>query len=207
MKIDVNEILYRILKNRKESIVIFDFDYTITNKESNSSIGVFTKYLPIKYQLKKQKIDALTLKTNTKLSYYMIWKYKLKLLSKYYSTSLLNCIDLKTEFQFNKEIYKFIIELQKNNIPIVIYSSGIKDIIERFLILNDISLLGISIIANSIDLNTQKIVSKIITPKNKRLSNIDKKYKYIFGDRVEDLNIVNDSIKFLVDDNNIEIME
>ena len=33
-------------------VAVIDFDYTITTKNSNSSIGVFTNYLSKKYQEK-----------------------------------------------------------------------------------------------------------------------------------------------------------
>lgn len=208
MKIDVKKILEEILKNKQHAIAIFDFDYTITNNKSNSSIGVFTEYLPTKYKIKKQKIDNITLKINSKIGYYIIWKYKLNLLSKYYSETLINNINYKKEFQFNVDIYKLIVEIQKNNIPIIICSSGITDIIKKFLELNKINLKGITIIANSIDLNTQKTSKKIITPKNKKNFHIEEKtHKYVFGDRIEDLNIVENSIKYLVSDNGIKILK
>lgn len=207
MSSDVKKILNNILKNKNDAIAIFDFDYTITNKKSNSSIGVFTKYLPLEYQLKKQKIDNITIKTKTKFGYYLIWKYKLNLLSKYYSDTLINKINLGDEFYLNHKIYDLIIELKNNKIPIIIYSSGMREIIQKFLRLNNIDLSEFDIIANSIDLNTKKLISKIITPKNKKMFNIDKKYKYVFGDKIDDLYIVDDSIKFLVDDNNIKIIE
>ena len=39
-----DEILKDISKG-KVSKIIFDFDYTLTSKDSNSSIGVFNNYL------------------------------------------------------------------------------------------------------------------------------------------------------------------
>ena len=83
--INYNNIKKEILFDKKNTIVIFDFDYTITTSNSETSIGVFTNYLPIKYKKKKKILDNLTLKAKSKISYYILWKYKLKLLYKYYS--------------------------------------------------------------------------------------------------------------------------
>ena len=199
--INYNNIKKEILFDKKNTIVIFDFDYTITTSNSETSIGVFTNYLPIKYKKKKKILDNLTLKAKSKISYYILWKYKLKLLSKYYSKELLNQIPYKKSFKLNKNIKKLIIELAKNDIPTIIYSSGMYDVIKSVLEENKIFFNNIKIISNLIDLKTKKISKNIITPKKAKLKNINYKNIFVFGDKMNDLKIIKNATNILVTDN------
>ena len=201
---DVNTINYNtikkiILADKKNSIVIFDFDYTITTLDSETSIGVFTKYLPVKYKIKKKKLDLLTKKAKSKILYYIIWKRKLKLLLKYYDENILNSINYLKEFKINSSIKKIIMNLNKNKIPIIIYSSGITEVIQNVLIKNEIYSDNIKIIANSMNNST-----KIITPKKRKIRNINYKNIYVFGDKIDDLKIINNSMNILVTSNKMK---
>ena len=193
-----------ILKNNRDSIAIFDFDYTLTLSNSNSSIGVFSNYLPESYKSKKRKIDFITNHVENRYITKLMWWLKIKLLSKYYSDEVLKSIDYKKEFHLNKDTVKILNDLIDNNENVIIYSSGMKPIIMNVLKINNIDTKNIKIIANDIDINTKKIKSKIITPKNKRLNN---KHSYIilFGDKEDDLKVVKNATKFKVSDNRIEL--
>ena len=164
-------------------VIIVDFDYTITTKNSNSSIGVFSNYLPIEYKNKKKKLDYLTNKLKNRLAYKLIWNSKIKLLRKYNAKEVLNDIDYKKEFIINKDIVKLIKIIEESNNKIIIYSSGSKEIIERVLKTYNINYKNIKILANSFNSNS------IITPYKKRL-NIDNN-TVLIGDKKNDLKVTN----------------
>lgn len=202
-----NEINKKIdkLKNNKDSVAIFDFDYTLTLSNSNSSIGVFSNYLPESYRSKKRKIDFITNHIRNKHIIKLMWWLKIRLLSKYYSNKVLESIEYQEEFHLNKNTINILNDLINNNVDIIIYSSGMKQIIINVLKLNNIDIKRLNIIANDIDISTKRIKSKIITPKNKRLNNSKYSYVILFGDKNEDLKVVKNATKFKVNDNRIEL--
>lgn len=206
----MNELDYYIeylIKNNKDSIAIFDFDYTLTYSESESSIGVFTKYLPKEYRTKKQIIDKFSNIINNKFFMMIIWKYKLNLLSKYYNKQILEKINYNKDFILNKNVLKMMKKLSDNNVETLIYSSGIKDIITNVLKSNKVMFNKSKIFANDIDVDSKKINKNIITPKNKRIKHNNYKYVILFGDKKEDLNIIKKSLKILVKDDDCIIID
>lgn len=206
--INVDEFILKIIKEKDDYVVVFDFDYTLTNKKSNSSIGVFTNYLPQKYGIKKRKLDYQTNKYKNKFMLSLIWNRKLKLLSKYYSLDVVKKINYPNEFKINKKVFNIFSNLVNSNANVVICSSGMKEIIKEVLLLNNIDVSRLLIIANDIDFQTKKIKNKIINPKNKKVSDL-KKYKKVvlIGDSYNDLKLCKDAIKILVDDNNLRLIE
>ena len=206
----MNELDYYIeylIKNNKDSIAIFDFDYTLTYSESESSIGVFTKYLPKEYRTKKQIIDKFSNIINNKFFMMIIWKYKLNLLSKYYNKKKKKKINYNKDFILNKNVLKMMKKLSDNNVETLIYSSGIKDIITNVLKSNKVMFNKSKIFANDIDVDSKKINKNIITPKNKRIKHNNYKYVILFGDKKEDLNIIKKSLKILVKDDDCIIID
>lgn len=199
-----NSVLEEI-KNNKCSYAIFDFDYTLTLSNSNSSIGVFSNYLPNSYKNKKMKIDFITDHVSNKHIIKLMWWLKLKLLSKYYSKEVLNKIRYKEEFYLNKKTINILKKLKDRNVNIIIYSSGLKEIILNVLKLNNIDIKNVKIFANDIDIKTKKINSNIITPNKEKLSDIKYSYSVLFGDKKEDLKILKDALKFKVNDEKIEL--
>ncbi len=189
-----DEILKDISKG-KVSKIIFDFDYTLTSKDSNSSIGVFNNYLPKAYYRKKKFLDFLTFIAFSKYSYKIIWKLKLKLLSLYFKKDLINNIDIANEFKPNAIVIDILSNAIKNNIDVLIYSSGIEEIILKFLEINSIDKNNIRIIANK--LNNVNL-SKIITPKKDKLCFKQEENIILIGDKRDDLKIVDKAIKILI---------
>ena len=201
----VKQVLNLVLKS-SNTLAVFDFDYTLTRSCSNSSIGVFSNYLPSKYCKKKKILDYYTEKANSKILYYLIWKLKLKLLSNYYSKDLLNRIDYRKEFILNDDMIDLLLKFKKKNIDILIYSSGIHNIIVNVLKTYNISTENINILANKIDVETKKIETKIVTPKKKRL--INEKYDniYMFGDKEDDLKVFKSGVKILIKEDKLKVM-
>lgn len=195
-----------LMSNSNNSIAIFDFDYTLTLSNSNSSIGVFTNYLPNQYKIFKKRIDYLTNRINNKHVIKILWWIKLKKLAKYYSIDLLDKINYKNEFYLNINTINILKDLVNNNVDVIIYSSGLKSVILNILNKNNIDTKNIKIFANDINVNTKKINKKIITPKNKEIRKIEYKYVILFGDKIEDLKIIKNSFKVLVNDYSLEMI-
>lgn len=166
-------------------VAVIDFDYTITTKNSNSSIGVFTNYLSKKYQEKKKRLDNMTNRFKNRLIYKFIWNSKIRLLKKYNAKEVLNDIDYKNEFKINNDIVKLIKMIEKSNNKIIIYSSGLKEIIVKVLESYNIKYDNIKILANSFNSKG----NSIITPYKKKL-NIENS-TILIGDNDNDLNVIN----------------
>ncbi len=194
-----NKIIKKIDLN-KISTIIFDFDYTLTTHDSNSSIGVFSNYLPSSYYNRKKFLDFLTNIAMTSTFYKFVWRKKLKLLHKYYNQEILNIIDFKKEFKPNKVIISLLKYAVKSNMDVVIYSSGIEEIIKKFLNINNIDSKNIKIISNKIN-NTDFI--KIITPKKEKLNYDANTSILLIGDKIEDLKVVKNAMKILISDEKI----
>ena len=173
------------LINKTSIIVICDFDYTITTKDSNSSIAVFSNYLPKEYIKRKKKIDYLVNTIKNEFIYKFLWKLKLKLLKKYDGKNVLKKIDYKKEFFINNEVVDLIKLFYKKNISVIIYSSGIQEVITNILESYSINFDNIKIIANSLD-----NMVDVITPYKKALPNLNYKKIILIGDNDKDLNIV-----------------
>lgn len=192
-----DEILI-LCKEKKIKTCIFDFDYTLTTQESSSSIGIFNNLINSSYKRKKMILDMITKYVKLKFVYRIVWISKLKLLNKYKYKKYLNNIEISKKFIPNEIMLSLINNIKKLNINIIIYSSGLKSIIELFLIQNNLHNNMIKIIAND-----PEDMNKIITPFKKSL-NIDSEC-ICFGDKAKDLKIVKNCINILVDENNFYI--
>lgn len=196
-RITIDEILF-LLKENNIKICIFDFDYTLTRLESNSSIGVFNNKINPNYRRKKHILDIITKYLKTKKMYKIIWKNKLKLLSKYNYKKYLHDIEITKNFIPNEKMLSLIKKAIKLNIDVIIYSSGLKCIIEMFLNQNMIDKEKIKIIANE-----PEDIKNIVTPFKNKLNLKDK--CVCFGDKREDLKLVKNSINILVDNDSFYI--
>lgn len=171
-----------LIKKYKIDYLIFDFDRTITTIGSNTSIGVFNNLLGMKYKQKKRKIDEAVKRSNTyKLK--KLWYKKIKLLKKYYNNySLLN---IENKFVIRKYFFEVYDYALKNNIKIIICSSGFKPLIDYILRINNIY--NYILFANEI--STKK--KDIISPINKQKHVIALSKNIVIGDSVYDLSMCN----------------
>ena len=96
----------RILKmmQKEDVFIIMDFDYTITDYSSYSSIGVFKNYLGKKYCIRKEKIDnAISqLEKNNDELLEMLWRKKIDLLHEFVNEDFLNKINVSDNFIIRK---------------------------------------------------------------------------------------------------------
>ena len=194
----------------KNICIITDFDHTITSKESKSTWDVLelSEKIPKKYQkqfqknknyyLPKEKDYKISFK---KKSYYMKkWSEKnLKIFTKCQITkediikmSNENCMTFRKEA---KNLFKF---ANTNDIPIIIVSAGIKDVIENFLSRNNLLTKNVHIISNKLKYRENKLIglenklihllnkSKVKLPKNLKKIIKTKRKIYLLGDNIED---------------------
>ena len=184
------EEVKELLKKNKNPCVITDFDYTLTDYSSYSSIGVFSNYLEEEYCKKKEIIDKQikNLKQDEEDHFYELWKRKIELLQKYANPEIIDQITNDNNFILRDEGIDLLEYCRDNKIDVYILSSGCKEVIEQVLIKNKINFSNITLIANSYT----KPITKVITPRNKK-EFFQKDYSlYIqMGDEKEDFFIKN----------------
>lgn len=187
---DLIEKHLALLKRKNNVVAVFDFDYTITTKDSNSSIGVFTNYMSENYKKKKYILDYLTLKSKNKFLTRIIWKLKLVLLKRHNVGQVLNKINYKKEFRINEKILELIKILLEYDVKIIIYSSGMEMIIKNILKVYKIKNPNICIKANTLETK----FFKIITPYKRILKDISLNSTVIlYGDQDNDLMVYDDT--------------
>jgi len=191
--INVSDI---IKESKKYNLFIFDFDYTLTTNQSESSIGVFTNYLSDSYKLKKKMLDKIILGISNEKLLRLFWKIKINVLSNNLKSYNVDNILFEKDFIIRddfKHLFNYLL-LEKKQI--IIYSSGLDFVIKRILKKNNLWSDSIKILANSVD---NKVLDNVITPKKKKID-IKEKSVMIFGDKKEDLDILEYGRKFIVKD-------
>lgn len=229
----------RIIDQKDNCCFFLDYDKTITTSDSEDSWAasanreamgnkiadtldkLYEKYAPI-------EVDY-SLDTKQKEKYMVEWYSKC--LDSYYNNGLtkkqLEESILKSNIIFRKGVKDFFVRLEKENIPVIILSAGIGNVIQKALEMNGCYYSNIKLISNflkfdsdghmvkykhtmihtfnkNIDLLKTKEIDKTLSTKN---------YRIVIGDLIEDINMVgkwNDSnlikIGFLNDniDKNLE---
>lgn len=200
--------------NKYNFYVVMDFDSTITTSNSLGSWSVLEnpnfvnpklieeshklieKYYPI-------ELDY-TLDEKTKSRYMQEWYTKnMNLFYTYGLTNdaLLNCVK-NSNIKFRSGAENFFNSLFNNNIPVIILSAGIGNIITELLKLHNCFYDNIHIISNFIKFKNNSILpfsDKIIHTSNKCVNSLpvdfnnkinSKEYILLFGDLIEDLKMV-----------------
>lgn len=176
-----------IISFKKNLNIVLDFDYTMTNFSSYSSIGVFSNYLDDDYKKKKAKIDK---KIQANISNEKVvenyWKKKFLLLKEFVSEKTIKKIVEDNCFIIREEMVDLLKYASKKNVHVSIVSSGCREIIIEVLKKNDIYFDNLVILANEIF----SVNDYVITPHNK-IKYIDNRFKqYImFGDSSGDFDL------------------
>ena len=201
--------------NEKNTYVITDFDKTLTSNKSKDSWDVSASLLG--NEIKKEMSELYEIYHPIEINYKMPIKEKEGNIKKWYK----ECMNLYYKYGLTKEkleqstkVNNFIFRkgakdfLQmciSKDIPIIILSAGIGNIIEHFLKQNDCYSNKIYIISNFIEFddmgNMKKFdANKIIhnlnkktnrhIPENYKSNLVNKKYKILLGDLVEDENMI-----------------
>lgn len=195
---DIIKQIKQLLKSQNKVVAVFDFDYTLTTQDSNSSINVFFNYMPKGYKIKKKTLDLISKVCKNRIVYKIIWKSKLRLLKLYGASKTLDKIAYKEEFKLNSTMLEIINLLSKNNAKIVIYSCGLSEIIKRVFDAYNIELCNCNIISNSI----YGITDFVITPYKEKLKGYNDSCVILFGDNINDLKVFDTNyLVHVLDDN------
>lgn len=207
--INHKEKLNVIKLNKNNFYVLIDFDRTITEAKSFSAWRVlyYSELLGKEFKQKYAKIHE-----ETELSKSESNEAK----QKAFEQRFMAYMDLLRDCHFNKDILEKAVEktdltlrdgaeeffrkMYENNIPVIIISSSIKNVIEEYLKQNHVYYDNIYIYANDLDMNGKKENDVTnVTPYNKDKiefskelkKNIkDKKYILLLGDIPDDVNMV-----------------
>ena len=207
--INHKEKLKDIKLDKNNFYVMIDFDRTITEAQSISAWRVlyYSELLGEKFKQKYAEIHDQTELSKSESN---------EAKQKAFEQRFIAYMDLLRDCHFNKDILEKAVEktdltlrdgakeffrkMYKNNIPVIIISSSIKNVIEEYLKQNHAFYDNIHIYANNLDMNGKKENDVTnVTPYNKNeiefseelKKNIkDKKYILLLGDIPDDVNMV-----------------
>lgn len=228
--------LKKLRIDKNNIFIVLDFDRTITNFNSQDSWAVCGGLLGDKF--KKRMDEYYNYYFPIEIDYKIDEKEKESYMIEWYD----KCINLYYEFDLTKKkleqsirqskitfregAKEFIKKANINNIPIVILSAGIGNVIEEFLKINDYYFDNIYIISNFIKFNDngnmKKFNDKMIHTLNKTMEgHLSKEFKekidkkeigLLVGDLISDIKMISKdrlesavTIGFLNDNNNLEV--
>lgn len=201
--------------NEKNSYIITDFDRTLTSDESVDSWDASACKLGNK--IKKEMSELYNIYRPIELDYKIPKEEKEIEMKKWYSECMklyyryglskekLELSIKESKLIFRKGAKEFLQMCISKGIPIIILSAGIGNVIEQFLKQNNCYSSNIYIISNFIEFDDMGKMkrfedSKIIHTLNKNINNQipenfkcklkNRKYKILFGDLVEDENMI-----------------
>jgi len=210
--INNNEKLGR-LKELSDFYVITDFDRTLTTKESEPSMGIVPKYLGGKCLQERTKIFNYyrpleldyTIEKKEKQKIMKEWANKsFSLLSKYLTQDVIYKALENANIHFRKGAKEFLGKMNNMNIPVIIMSSGVGNIVKAFLEKEECLFNNIKIVSNffefekgktHIDLNNIMATSNkeyIRIPEDIRNQIEEKQNTLLFGDLIEDIKMANE---------------
>lgn len=205
--------------------VISDFDRTITTGESHGSLDVITKsgllgekyykrYIEIKYKYKDIGNETLDIFLKREIWLKFLSEYIQMLKDFNLTQDLLESIIKNSNIKIRKEYDTFLKYLYKNQIPLIILSSGLGNSIEIFLKMKGLYYDNIHIISNFITFdkygNIKDVPKKVITPVTKNEVEFNKDLKKLILNRKNKLvlgDIPNDIGMTMInkDDNTLSI--
>lgn len=199
----------------KNICIITDFDHTLTSKESKSTWDVLESIENVpekcKKESKKNRDYYLPKEKDYKIPFFKKRKYMKQWLEKnldIFTKCEITESQIKTAsykkniMKLRKGVKPFLKYAYKENIPVIIVSAGISDIIKNYLKANNLLFNNIHVISNEIKYKNKKMIgfkNKHIHSLNKDKIKIPIKIKQIisenkkiilFGDNAEDTLIV-----------------
>ena len=236
MKYIKEEKIKNLQYNKNNIFVVLDFDRTITSNESEDSWAATSNKEIMGEEINFKMDELYKVYRPIEIDYKMPIKEKEKNMEKWYG----DCMDLYYKYNLTKEkllqsvgksklIFRrgakeFLNKCHQENIPVIIISAGIGNVIEQFLKTSNCYFDNTYIISNFITFdengnmkkfdNTKMIHSMNKTIKNHLPKDIqekikDKKYRILVGDLIEDEKMVEQSdwdstLKIAFLNNNIE---
>lgn len=206
---DINNI------DEKDVYILTDFDGTITKSNSDSSWSSIFKNPKVTKEFKDECISIYTYYHKYEIDDSLDINKKINIMNEWYQKN----IQTLKDFNITKDIIdyavnntnimdfrdgakEFLETMYKKNIPVIVISAGVGNIIENFLIKNNCNYSNIHICSNFLEYKNNLITSirdnNLIHPLNKdevslpiSLQNIikDKKNTILLGDNITDINM------------------
>ena len=210
--INNNEKLDKLKKLSDDFYVITDFDRTLTSKESQPSMGIVPKYLGGECLQERTKIFEhyrpleldYTIKEQEKKKIMKEWANKsFTLVSKYITQDIIDEALENANIHFRKGAKEFLIKMNNLNIPVIIMSSGVGNILKAFLEKEGCLFDNIEIVSNFFKFQDEKAnidLDRIMATLNKEYKKIPKNIRnkleqkenaLLFGDLIEDIKMAN----------------
>ena len=208
------EKIKNIHLNNNNFYVVMDFDKTITTSNSTDSWTILQNPTIMNPQFEKdslllyEKYGPLELDYSldgvSKSNYMKEWYFSVMDLTYFYGLTydkLLACAK-SGNIPFRNGFKRFLSNLHKYNIPVIILSAGIGNVIDQVLKLNNCFYDNVHIISNFIKFENNKMLpfnDDIIHTCNKSIDRLpdyiykeikSKDYILLFGDLIEDLNMI-----------------
>lgn len=199
------------LKNIKDYVVLIDFDKTLTTSDSDSSVGTIPNFLG--GECLKKRTKNFEYYRPIELDYNLSKQEKLKLMKEWAEKSFSLIAEYATEnivketakvanLNLRKGAKEFLYKMYQNNIPVIIMSAGVGNIINEFMLNEKILHDNITIVSNFFEFNNKACIDidKIMFTSNKEYSRIPKELRnkieecnkiLLFGDIVEDIRMIN----------------
>lgn len=197
--------------------VIIDFDHTLTSKESIASMGIIPQFLGGECLKERMKIFEYyrpleldyTIEQNKKREIMREWAGKsFRLLSKYLTSQKIIEDALKNaNIHLRLGAKEFLKDLYNKNVPVIIMSAGVGNLIKEFLKINDVLFDNIILISNFFEIKADRSyidIDNLISSSNKNYSKVPEKIRAVLknkekillcGDIVEDIRMVDDEQK------------
>lgn len=198
------------LKESTDFYIITDFDRTLTTKQSEPSMGIIPQYLGGECLKKRTEIFEYyrpleldyNIPPNKKTEIMKEWAQKsFTLLSNYVSEEIIHKSMENANIHLRDGVKEFFTKMNNKNIPIIVMSSGVGNIVKEFLKKENCLLDNVEVVSNFfefidgkpyIDFDNIMAVSKKEykkIPKDIR-NKIKNKDALLFGDLVEDIKMV-----------------
>lgn len=199
-------------KNSNNYFAIIDFDRTLTTGTSDASMGIIPKFLGgdcLKERLKiyeyyrPMELDY-TIEENEKKDIMKEWANKsFALLSKYLTSEEMVENSLKdANLHLRLGAKDFLKYMHNKNIPVIIMSAGVGNVIKRFLEKQEVLYDNITLVSNFFEFQNNKAyidTKKLVAVSNKDYSRVPEKERKILdkrqnillcGDIVEDIKMI-----------------
>lgn len=204
-------------KKANNFCVIIDFDRTLTTGASDASMGIIPKFLGGECLKERLRIYEYyrpleldyTIEENEKTAIMKEWTNKsFTLLSKYLTSEEIIENALKdANLHLRSGAKEFLKDMYDKNIPVVIMSAGVGNIIKRFLEKQEVLYNNITLVSNFFEFKENGAyidVANIMAASNKDYSRIPEEIRKVLdgkenillcGDIVEDIRMIGDNQK------------
>lgn len=200
------------LKHVKDYAVITDFDWTLSTVTSQTSMGIVPDYIGGELLKKRKEIFEYyhpieldyTIPDDEKSKLMKEWARKsFSLLSEYITEDIIINATKSAKTYLRSGTKEFLKSLYEKNIPVIVMSAGIGNVIKNFLKKEEILFDNVTVVANIFEFKNKKPIldlENIVYTSNKNYYNIpenirniieEKEKIILFGDVIEDLKMIN----------------